>query len=101
MIQTEPYIDKHGLESAPDEASPDRAASLGALDAHGLAALRAIILTVIDDGDPQDGSPEPIWVLYNDDEVFVNEQRLRFCDAIQQAIVERAAPATTAKGERQ
>lgn len=33
---------------------PDRtAASLGRLDAHGLAGLRAIILTVIDDGNPQ------------------------------------------------
>lgn len=165
MIQTEPYNDKHGLESAPDEAQqaigeqhdgitcptclrnfpsypdftahignptcanetvqssepwcyhfnlthehladraccghlvppPDRqAASLGTLDAHGLAALRSILL------DTLDSYP---WQFYPDGDEWeretpeTNAERLGFCDAVQAAIVKAAAPAT-AKGER-
>lgn len=78
------------------EPPPDQQAdSLGALNAHGLAGLRAIILTVIDDGDPKrkDGHGRFCnrWQLDDPNEEIANEQRLRFCDAIQQAIIDRAA----------
>lgn len=79
---------------------------LSKLDARDLAALRAIILRVIDDGCTCDGDPNKhSWELVEGvtaagdnepvSEAVANEQRLRFCDAIQAAIVQRAAPATT------
>lgn len=72
------------------------------LDAHGLAELRAIVLRVIDDGwrcadscdlrhpwkfNSADDDLSP------NDEAYDNENRLRFCDAIQQAIIAATTPA--------
>lgn len=71
------------------------AASLGKLNVHDLAALRQLILRVIDDGDVT--RHEANWELYMTDfapdESFINAQRLDFCDAVAKAIVEAATPA--------
>lgn len=68
---------------------------LGKLTAHDLATLRRIVLAVIDDGDVESGTE---WYLYESshsdhDEAGINEQRLRFCDAVQQRIIAEGAPA--------
>lgn len=79
---------------APAATSEPR--GLARLDAAGLAELRAIILTVIDDGDPKTRLPWALDPTFKDLQDFANTQRLDFCDAIQAAIVKAAAPATTA-----
>lgn len=83
---------------ATDHTAPR---GLARLDAAGLVQLRAIILRVIDDGDPacrnwrfyegpdHTSSPDE-WVT----EAAANAQRLDFCDAIQAAIVAATTPAT-------
>lgn len=97
------------VRQATKQQPPDRgAASLGQLDGHGLGLIRQLILRVIDDGCTCDTEKHP-WELDDDDlgkhnidgaidgleqEAVTNEQRLRFCDAVQAAIVQAAAPAT-------
>lgn len=67
---------------------------IGKLDVHDLAELRSIILTVIDGGRYYfyEGIPLNGGVLVT--EAGANDDRLDFCDAIQQAIINAAAPAT-------
>lgn len=78
---------------------------LAKLTAPDLAELRATILAVIDDGCTCNTGEKHPWEFYEDGteggnvdaftEDMANQQRLRFCDAIQAAaIVQRAAPAT-------
>ena len=76
---------------------------LGKLNAGDLAELRAIVLRVIDDGDPHRPEGGNGWQMYEDEDVsedYADSQRLDFCDAIQAAVVAAAAPATQAKGEQ-
>lgn len=85
-----------------DERYPEPK-GLGKLDVHGLAELRTIILQVIEDGDPNPregwrfGDIRKPWVLEGLNDGFVKQQRRDFCDAIQSAIVAKAAPATAQK----
>lgn len=85
----------HQRLRAATQPDGDRgAASLGNLNAHGLVALRAIILRVIDDGP----SGRERWYFYEDwvtPEAEANDNRLDFCDAIAAEIVRLASPATT------
>lgn len=75
---------------------------LGKLTANDLAKLHAILLTVIDDGDPNDNvDRQHRWRLYegvNSDSTVItsedgaNDQRLRFCAAVRSAIVAEVMP---------
>lgn len=60
-----------------------------------LALIRAAILTVIDDGDGcaagAEYSRKP-WLIDHENEDLANDQRLRFCDAVQRQIVAHVAP---------
>lgn len=92
--------------TTPTKPTDDRQAdNLGELNAHGLVGLRAIILRVIDDGKPdrtKGARPDAAlpWCFYPSNQFWRNEtaganvERLDFCDAIQQAIVDAATPAT-------
>ncbi len=54
------------------------------INVHDLARIRRAILTVIDDGCQKHwGQP---WLLNADDEALANDERMRFCDAIQNYI---------------
>lgn len=74
---------------------------LARLDAAGLAELRAIILTVIDDGRwPEQAKGKVPWSLYEGafgnvvvPECEADAERLLFCDRIQQAIIDATTPA--------
>ena len=46
-------------------------------------ALRAAILDVIDEGDPDYRTPDPQWCLWHENEDFANRQRLDFADRVQ------------------
>lgn len=73
-----------------------KASGLARLDIRGLAQLRAIILTVIDDGCTCEADRGHPWELYEAGEITeagANEQRLRLCEAVQAAILAQAAPA--------
>lgn len=85
---------------------------LARLDAHGLAQLRAIVLRVVDDGDPATGirwqfeasdfTNDPLDDDLAEYEAKANAQRLDFCDAITAEIVRRTTPAAQqAKGGQQ
>jgi len=66
--------------------------ALSNLTTTDLAALRRIILTVIDDGDPECANVP--WELYQSDFIDrdkANAQRLDFCDEIQRRITDEAA----------
>lgn len=72
-------------------------ANLRRLSVPDLQALRAIILAVLDEGDP-DGKQ---WEFYAEDEALANNERLDFCDAIQQRIfVTEPLPQRTIEGEQ-
>lgn len=75
--------------------------SLRRLSTPDLQLLRAIILTVIDEGD-RDGQP---WALYENSDSYsnwtqesANLERLDFCDAIQQRIFTTTEPLPERKG---
>lgn len=72
----------------------DQASGLSKLNAHDCQTLRAILLELIDDGDP--ATPKaiggadmwhPMWRLYDENEVEANDSRLRFCEEFQRRLM--------------
>lgn len=72
------------------------------MDVRDLGMMRRAILTVIDDGCNCDSGEKHPWEFYEDTkdlddhdaftEDMANQQRLRFCDAIQSAILKEIGP---------